>query len=156
MEKIEKDLQVSLHYILKEGSSDGPELESTYQGNPVTFTYGVGQMIPGFEANLEGLSQGDQFNFLLQPGDAYGGINHDAVVEVPLKNFKNSKGEIDENAIAIGQPVRMKNQKGQSFQGKIKARLETAVKVDFNHPMAGKTLHFSGEILSVRNMKGLD
>jgi len=148
--KIDKNKVVSLHYTLKEGSEDGLKIEETYGGIPLTFIFGIGQMIPGFEKKLLGKSEGDQYAFLLAPGEAYGDTKHDSVVEVPIQNFRGPDGKLDTEAIKVGKPIRMKNQNGQSFQGIIKEATLTTVKVDFNHPMAGKSLHFNGEIIKVR------
>jgi len=156
MATIETGLMVTVHYTLREGSAEGEQIEETFGGAPLTFKFGVGQMIPGFEAHLKGKSEGDEFSFLLAPGEAYGDINHNAVVEIPKKNFANADGVVDPKVVEIGLPVRMKNQNGQPFQGIIKEISDTIVKVDFNHPMSGKSLHFSGEILEVREDLGLD
>ncbi|MFT4533399.1 MAG: FKBP-type peptidyl-prolyl cis-trans isomerase SlyD [Saprospiraceae bacterium] len=113
-------------------------------------------MLPAFEAKLKGKSIGDEFSFLLAPSEAYGETKNDSVVEVPLSNFANSDGIIDDKVIALGQIIRMKNQNGQSYSGLIKEANETTVKVDFNHPMAGKSLHFRGEIKKVKVDDGLN
>ena len=152
---IDTNMIVTLHYMLRDGSNEGELIEDTHGGAPITFKFGVGQMIPGFEKHLKGKSSGENYAFLLEPGEAYGDANHKALVDIPLSNFANAEGKIDEKVIAVGQPVKMKNQNGQSFQGIIKEIDGDTVKVDFNHPMAGRTLHFSGEILDVKEEDGL-
>ncbi|MGK0316400.1 MAG: FKBP-type peptidyl-prolyl cis-trans isomerase SlyD [Saprospiraceae bacterium] len=152
---IDKNMVVSLHYILREDGQEGELIEDTFGEVPVTFTFGVGQMLPGFEANLKGKSMGEKFAFLLAPGEAYGETKHDSVVDIPLSNFADADGKIDDNAIALGKQIRMKNQNGESFTGLIKEANNTTVKVDFNHPMAGIGLHFSGEIAEVKEQDGL-
>lgn len=146
---------VSLHYILREGAYEGEQIEDTFGGTPVTFTFGIGQMLPGFEANIKGRSAGDKFAFLLTPSEAYGETKKDSIVNIPLSNFADAEGNIDYNVIAAGQQVRMKNPNGQLFSGLIKRTNDTNVKVDFNHPMAGRSLHFSGEIIAVKEEDGL-
>lgn len=152
---IETNKIVTLHYILRDGSETGNIIEDTHNSQPITFTFGVGQMIPGFESNLNGMKQGDTYAFLLAPGEAYGDNNVKSIVKIPKKNFADSEGNINASDIQIGSPVRMKNQNGQSFQGIIKEVSEDQITVDFNHPMAGRTLHFSGEILEVKEEDGL-
>ena len=148
---ISKNKVVTLHYRLREGAEDGPSLEETFGTSPLSFIFGIGQMIPGFEANLKGQEEeGGEFGFLLTPEEAYGGQKPSAIVEVPRANFTGADGKIDEEAVKIGSPVRMKNQEGRSFQGTIIEDKGEQLVVDFNHPMAGKSLHFSGEILKVR------
>ena len=147
---ISKHKVVTLHYTLKEGGADGPMIEETFGGNSLSFIYGIGQMIPGFEANLLNKKEGDEYAFLLTPEEAYGGQNMDALVDIPKQNFADQDGNIDPAIIQVDQQVRMKNQQGQAFQGTIKEDKGDVLVVDFNHPMAGKSLHFSGKIESVR------
>lgn len=147
---------VTLHYTLRDGSEDGRQIENTFEGEPLTFSFGVGQMIPGFETHLKGKSPEDTYAFLLSPEEAYGERKEKSIVDVPISNFKGANGNVDQKAIAIGQPVRMKNQNGQSYQGLILEATEKSVKVDFNHPMAGRSLHFSGKILEVKEEDGLN
>lgn len=148
-------MMVTLHYILKEDGPNGTLIEDTFGGAPITFQFGVGQMLPGFEANLKGKAIGDKYAFLLAPGEAYGDTNFNAIKEIPIANFAGSDGKIDETKIALGESIRMKNQQGQSFQGVIKEITQESVKIDFNHPMAGITLHFSGEIVDIKEDIGL-
>lgn len=156
MAVIDTNMVVTLHYTLRDGSSEGRQIEDTFGGAPLTFNFGVGQMIHGFEAHLKGKSSGDTYAFVLTPEEAYGEHKEKSIVDVPLSNFKGADGNIDQKAITIGQPVRMKNQNGQSFQGLILEANETSVKVDFNHPMAGRSLHFTGKILEVKEEDGLN
>ncbi len=147
---ISKNKVVTLHYSLRDGAEDGPLIEETLGGTPLSFIFGIGQMIPGFEANIEKHEQGSKYAFLLTPEEAYGGQKPNAIVDIPKANFAAQDGTIDEKTIKIGSPVRMKNQEGRSFQGTIIEDKGEILVVDFNHPMAGRSLHFSGEILSVR------
>ena len=148
---ISKHKVVTLHYSLRDGGEDGTLLEETFGGTPLSFIFGIGQMIPGFEANLEGKEGGSKYAFLLSPEEAYGGQKPNAIVDIPKANFAGPDGTIDEDTIKVGSPVRMKNQQGQAFQGTITEDKGDHLVVDFNHPMAGKSLHFSGEILEVRD-----
>ena len=147
---ISKNKVVTLHYALRDGAEDGQLLEETFGKTPISFIFGVGQMIPGFEANLEGKKKDDDFSFLLSPEEAYGGQKPDAVIEIPRTNFADQNGNIDEETVKVGRPVRMKNQSGQTFQGTIIEDKGEILVVDFNHPMAGRSLHFSGKIIEVR------
>jgi len=97
--------------------------------------------------------EGDDYAFLLQPGEAYGDSNVNAVVKIPKQNFADQNGDVNPEVIALGAPVNMKNQEGKSFQGIVKEATEDTITVDFNHPMAGRTLHFSGTIIEVRSAR---
>ncbi|MEM9545882.1 MAG: peptidylprolyl isomerase [Bacteroidota bacterium] len=147
---ISKHKVVTVHYTLRDGGKDGVMLEETLDGNPLSFIFGIGQMIPGFEGKLENLVTGDSFAFLLSPEEAYGGQKPNAIVDIPKSNFADSDGTLNQEVIAVGQSVRMKNQQGQSFQGTIIEDKGDTLVVDFNHPMAGKHLHFNGTIVNVR------
>ena len=148
---ISKNKVVTLHYSLREGAPDGPMIEETFGGTPLSFIFGVGQMIPGFEANLENKEEGNDYAFLLNPEQAYGAKEPTAIVEVPKTNFADPEGKVDEEAIKVGNPVRMKNQDGNTFQGTIIEDKEELLVVDFNHPMAVRSLHFSGKVVTVRD-----
>lgn len=148
---ISKNKVVTLHYSLREGAENGPMIEETFGGTPISFIFGVGQMIPGFEANLTDKKEGSDYSFLLTPEEAYGGLEASAIVDIPKANFADPEGKIDEDAIKVGQPVRMKNQEGRTFQGTIVEDKGEILVVDFNHPMAGKSLHFSGKVVTVRD-----
>jgi len=141
---------VTLHYRLREGAENGPMIEETFGAMPISFIFGIGQMIPGFEANLIDKTEGSEYAFLLTPEQAYGDQKSSAIVEVPRANFVGPDGKVDEEAVKVGSPVRMKNQEGRSFQGTITEDKGDKLVVDFNHPMAGKSLHFSGEIDAAR------
>jgi len=153
MNVVEKNKVVTVHYTLKEEGPEGQLIEETYGNTPLTFIFGIGQMIPGFESNLVGRKEGDDYAFLLQPGEAYGDSNVNAVVKIPKQNFADQNGDVNPEVIALGAPVNMKNQEGKSFQGIVKEATEDTITVDFNHPMAGRTLHFSGTIIEVRSAR---
>lgn len=148
---ISKNKVVTLHYTLREGSAEGAMIEETYGANPLSFIFGIGQMIPGFETNLMGKKEGEDYAFLLTPEEAYGGQKPDAIIEIPKENFRGQDGTIDEETIKVGKPVRMKNQEGKVFQGAIVEDKGDLLVVDFNHPMAGMSLHFNGKIVAVRD-----
>ena len=148
---ISKNKVVTLHYSLRDGGEDGRLIEETFGGTPLSFIFGIGQMIPGFEANLEGKEEDTEYAFLLTPEEAYGGQKTDAIIDIPKINFADPDGNIDEDSIKVGSPVRMKNQQGRAFQGTIVGDKGDTLVVDFNHPMAGKSLHFSGKIVTVRD-----
>jgi FKBP-type peptidyl-prolyl cis-trans isomerase SlyD len=141
---------VTLHYSLRESGKDGDLIEETFGEEPLVYLHGHGTMIPGFEKQLEGKKVGDAYEFTLNPEEAYGSIDQDSIVEVPLENFANEEGEVDREAFEVGAPINMSDDEGNHFQGFISELKENSVIVDFNHPMAGLYLHFSGEIVEVR------
>jgi FKBP-type peptidyl-prolyl cis-trans isomerase SlyD len=145
----EKNNVVSIVYELRSGSKEGKVEEALTPDNPLTFIFGTGGLLPKFEDNLNGLTSGDAFEFLLNSEDAYGPVVESAVVHVP-KNIFEVEGKIDENLLKEGNMVPMMDAEGRRLNGKILTIEAEAVQMDFNHPMAGKDLHFKGEVTEVR------
>ncbi len=144
--KIQPESVVSLTYDLYVKQEDGTEalVESTTQEQPLTFLYGVGQMLPKFEENLSTLSTGDSYEFRLSADDAYGSYDEEAVANLPIEMFNGTEMPV------IGSVLPLQDNNGNHFQGQVVSIAEDAVIVDLNHPMAGQELHFKGAILNVR------
>ena len=146
----EKNNVVSIVYELRTGSKEGEVVEALTPQNPLTFLFGTGGLLPKFEENLNGLKSGDSFEFLLNSEDAYGPVVENAIVDVPQSVFEVD-GKIDENLMKIGTMVPMMDAEGRRLNGKVIAHVGDAVKMDFNHPMAGNDLFFKGEVTDVRS-----
>lgn len=146
----EKDQVVSIVYELRSGSKEGEVVEALTAENPLTFLFGTGGLLPKFEENLSGLAAGDRFEFLLPSEDAYGPVVESAIVHVPQTIFEID-GKIDENLMKIGNMVPMMDAEGRRLNGKVLSIEGDAVKMDFNHPMAGNDLHFKGEVTGIRS-----
>jgi len=144
--KIAPEHVVSLTYDLYTTQDDGTEgfVESADASHPLVFLYGAGQMLPKFEENLASLSTGDSYDFRLSAEDAYGVYDEKAVANLPMEMFK------DVDMPGIGNVIPLQDNQGNRFQGQVVSIAEDAVIVDLNHPMAGKELHFKGNILEVR------
>lgn len=147
---IESNKVVVVHYTLTEGTAEGKLIESTKGGEPLGFIYGIGMMIPDFERNLDGLKAGDTFAFGIQAADAYGVYDESAIVEVP-KNMFESDGKIPDGLLEVGNVLPLTDQQGNHFQGVVAWVGLEKVKLDFNHPMAGVDLYFTGTVESVRD-----
>lgn len=136
---------VSLTYDLYTRENDQEVfVEKADEQNPLVFLFGVGMMLPKFEENLAGLSEGDSYDFHLLAEDAYGTKDENAVADLPLEMF----GEMERPAIDAILPLQ--DNQGNQFRARVTGITDNAVSVDLNHPMAGQDLHFSGKILSVR------
>ncbi|MDF1574209.1 MAG: peptidylprolyl isomerase [Bacteroidales bacterium] len=146
----EKNSVVSIVYELRAGSKEGEVVESLNNDNPLTFLFGTGGLLPKFEEQLNGLKTGDSFEFLLNSEDAYGPVVENAIVHVPQSVFEID-GQIDENLIKIGSMVPMMDAEGRRLNGKVIAIEGDAVRMDFNHPMAGNDLFFKGEVTDIRS-----
>ncbi len=146
---IDQNTVVTLHYKLQEDNAEGELIEETHGGEPLTFLFGVGQMIPEFEAKLEGKAAGDHFAFGIAHTDAYGPYDEDAVAALPLEIFMH-EGEIDMEMLQQGQMIPLRDEEGRMLYGTVEEVRENDVVMDFNHPMAGVDLYFTGQIESVR------
>ena len=147
---IQKNAFVSLAYELRtEGSANGPLVEKITTERPMNFVFGIGTMLPIFEQHLEGLKTGDDFQFILKPDEAYGEYRNDAVVNIPKDVFVVD-GELRSDLLKIGNTVPMIGEGEQRVNGRILNITDTEVKMDFNSPLAGETLYFSGKIIEVR------
>lgn len=141
---------VSVHYTLTEGNAEGELVETTQGNEPLAFIFGIGAMIPDFEQNLDGLKAGDSFAFGIEAAKAYGVYDETALVEVPKSIFE-VEGKIPDGLLEIGNMLPLTDQDGNHFQGMVAWVGLDTVKIDFNHPMAGVDLYFSGSIESVRD-----
>lgn len=144
--KITKDKVVSVHYTL---TVDGQVADKTTPEKPLDFIFGKGMLLPKFESNLEGKTVGDKVEFTLTPEEGYGVSEPEAIVELPKKIFEND-GVVREDILFVGNMIPMMNDRGQIMHGKVVEIKPDIVVMDFNHPMAGKTLNFSVEVAEVR------
>lgn len=147
--QIKKNTVVSLSYVLKRDNANGEIIEETKAGDPLMFLYGNGQMLPKFEENLSTLSTGDNFEFTLLSEDAYGEMDQDAIIDLDKAIFEVD-GKVDEEMLAIGNVIPMRDDQGHMLQGIVVSVTNEHVRMDFNHPMAGNTLHFKGNVIEVR------
>lgn len=162
---IEQGKHVAVHYKLTgydatDSMDEKPEieeLEETKEGHPFEFIFGVGQLIQGFEKNIEGMQDGDTFDFTLAPADAYGEYDEEKVIALPKKYFCDPQtGKFLSQFIMEGGEVPLQNQNGDIIQATVQKITDTEVVCDVNHPLAGMTLHFVGRIQEVRDASEQD
>lgn len=139
--KISAGTQVSLHFALL--LEDGETVDSTFEKEPARLTIGDGNLPEGFEACIHGLVAGDQKTFTVLPEKAFGQHNPSNVQRVARSEF--STIETLENGMIIG----FKDKAGGELPGVVTAINDRQVTIDFNHPLAGRTLTFKVEILDV-------
>lgn len=139
---IADNLYVAFDYRLTLDS--GEEVDRSPDNQPFSFITGSGQIVPGLEKGMMGMSAGDKSEITVAPEDAYGQVNPSLIGDVPRSHF----------------PAGMELKPEMMFQsqgpdGEISARIievkdDNTVVVDLNHPLAGKTLHFDINIVEVR------
>ena len=148
--KINKDKLVRVHYRLYRGESSDDLVEETYAGEPMEYIQGLGLLLPAFEAELLGKEVGDAFDFVIPVDDAYGRVNPDLQMTLPRDTFFVD-GEFDEEMVHPGAILPMLTSDGQQVEGEVIDVWDEGVDMDFNHPLAGETLHFVGEVIEVRD-----
>ena len=144
---IQDEKVVSLTYTL---TVDGEVKDQANEENPLEFIYGLGYLLPKFEEYLKGKQVGDTFEFDLSPKEGYGVYDEQAVVELP-KHIFEVDGKIQEQLLFPGSVIPMMNQAGGVIPGKVLEVSNNSVKMDFNHDLAGKELHFTGKVVGIRD-----
>lgn len=133
---------IGIEYSLKDANT-GEQLDSNVGGAPLEFIEGKGQIIPGLESKLIEMNLNDEADVLVQPEDAYGEVSDDAIQVLPREQFAGIE-------LAEGMSLYGTGEQGETVQVNVKSFTEEEVTIDYNHPMAGKTLMFSVSVLSVR------
>jgi len=136
-------LVVSLGYSLRlEG---GSEIDSSEDEGPLEYLHGEGQIIPGLEKALYGMSVGDEKQVTVSPADGYGEVDADDHIFMPLDSIPS---DVD---LEIGEPIFLHDSEtGDEYQAFIAEIGDDDVKLDFNHPLAGETLYFDVKIEGLR------
>lgn len=140
---------VSFHYRMSQVDSSGKQsdcLEDSFDGEPLYYLHGFRNIIAGIESALEGKAEGDTVAVTVDPISAYGPRRDDAVQRVPVKHLQLPKPA---KKLLPGMVAGVKTDKGMRNVVIVKAGKFSA-DVDFNHPLAGKTLNYELEIVSVR------
>ncbi len=134
--------QVSIEYTLK--LEDESVVDSNVGAEPLTFVQGSHNIIPGLENALSGMKIGDSKQVTVKPEDAYGSLNKDAVSEI-------KKDQIPQDSLKVGTVLQGQNPDGQVIIARVVEIRKDTVLLDYNHPLAGKTLHFDIKILDVQD-----
>ena len=140
-QRIGPDKEVTLHFALK--LENGDVVDSTFDKQPATFKVGDGNLLPGFEVALYGFKAGDKRSLQIEPENAFGQPNPQNVQVMPRGQFQDM--ELSEGLLII-----FNDAANAELPGVVKAFDEQQVTIDFNHPLAGKTLSFDVEIIAVR------
>jgi peptidylprolyl isomerase len=132
---------VKIHYT---GTlDDGTQFDSSAGRDPLEFTLGSGQVIPGFDKAVEGMAVGDEKTVNIQPEDAYGPRNDQMVQEVP----KNALPDDLEPEAGMG--LQARGQDGQVLNLTVISVGDDSITVDGNHPLAGQNLNFDIQLVEI-------
>ena len=141
--KIENNKVVTIDYTLKD--SEGEVIDSSEMHNePLVFIVGKGNIISGLESELIGMKKGDSKNITVNPEDAYGEYDKEAVIAYPIEQFSGIE-------LAEGLPLQGQGEDGSVTQVIVRAFDDKEVFLDHNHPMAGQTLNFDITIMDIRD-----
>lgn len=133
---------IGIEYTLKDANT-GEQLDSNVGQAPLEFIAGKGQIIPGLESKLVEMEANETADVMVEPKDGYGEYNEEAVQLLPKEQFAGI--ELTEGMSLYGT-----GENGETVQVVVKSFTEDEVTIDYNHPMAGRTLMFSVVITSAR------
>ena len=136
--------------ICYEVEVDGEVVDRATEDKPLDYIQGMRMIIPMLEATLEGKEEGETFSCSIPPEEAYGEYDLKKVFDIPKSSFE-FKGKLREDLMEVGKYIPMLNSAGEVCHGMVVEVKEDKVTMDFNAPMAGKTLNFSGKVVSVRD-----
>lgn len=137
---VKKGDTVAVHYTGKLDS--GEQFDSSEGRDPLVFQVGEGQVIPGFDEAVMGMTEGDSKTVRIDPENAYGPRRDDLVVQVDRQAFEG-------NEIAKGQAVQVMDQQGNAYPATVVEFDEKTVTVDLNHQLAGQALNFELEVVGI-------
>ena len=144
--KIKTNSVVEFSYELE---VDGQVVDQCPKERPLDYIHGTGGLLPKLEEHIEGMEPGDRFDVTLTPAEGYGEVDPQRIIDLPKAAFEVN-GEIREDLLVPGNTIPMMNSMGGIIPGVVLEVTADTVKMDLNHQMAGKTLHFKGEVISVR------
>ncbi|MEH6813655.1 MAG: peptidylprolyl isomerase [Motiliproteus sp.] len=134
--------QVTLHFAIK--LEDGSIVDSNFDKDPATFAVGDGNLLAGFEQALNGMSAGEKQVLRIMPEQAFGMPNPSNVQVIPKDRFKDMELE-------LGMVMTFADAAQGELPGVVQSIETKQVSIDFNHPLAGRTLFFEVEIISIED-----
>jgi peptidylprolyl isomerase len=141
MTEVKSGDTVRIHYT---GTlADGSTFDSSEGRDPLEFTVGSGQIIPGLDKALPGMTVGEKKTVEIEPAEAYGEAHPDAIQAIPRSNVPA------EIPLEVGLQLQMQSPSGQVVPVTVVEITEEEVTLDANHPLAGKALTFAFEIVSI-------
>ncbi len=140
---IQNGVVVSLEYTLK--LDDGEVVDEATADDPLEYLHGADNIIPGLEKALTGLKIGDRKQVTIQPEEGYGEYDPEDMEEVERSLFP------DDLELEEGMMLTMSDENDNLFDAVVVDYDDEVVTLDFNHPLAGETLHFNVRVLALRD-----
>lgn len=139
--EIADDVVVMLKYVL---TVDGEEVDSADEKDPIAFLQGSGEIIPGLEKALYGMKIGQSKKVTVAPAEGYGDHEPEAMMSVPRSEFP------EDIPMEVGIELDVRDEDDEVMSATIVDVTKDEIKLDFNHPLAGKTLHFDITVVDLR------
>ena len=141
--RIAKNLVVSINFKLTD--HQGAVLDASDEGTPLIYLHGAAGIVPGLEAELEGKAVGDTFSATVTPAEGFGAINPELIQKITLTSFP------DASLLKPGMQIEgTGTESGQVTRFVIREVTDETVTLDSNHPLAGLTLCFEGDVAEIR------
>jgi FKBP-type peptidyl-prolyl cis-trans isomerase 2 len=137
--------EVSIEYTLKLDETN--VFDTNVGAEPLIYVQGARQIVPGLENALEGMKVGESKQVTVQPEEGYGTVRQEAFLEI-------EKEKIPQDALQVGAQIQGRAGNGQVVRARVAEIKDETVTLDFNHPLAGKTLHFKVKILDIKPAAG--
>lgn len=144
--KVENGCEVTMDYELRVDGEGDSIIDKSEPGTPLKYLQGTGQIIIGLEKHIEGMVAGDTKDVEVKPDEAYGHADASNVINVPLSELPPDLPK------HVGANLQYSAEDGKIFYGIVKEANENALTVDFNHPLADKTLNFKIKIIEVKKL----
>ncbi len=144
LDTVVQDLVVGMEYVL---TVDGEKIDSSEGYGPLEFIQGHRNIIPGLEKELFGMQIGEHKEVIVEPQDGYGEYDNDAFVDLPRSQFP------PQFQFEVGKAIRLSDPNGRLINANILEVGENDIRLDLNHPLAGKKLNFSATIVSLRKAR---
>jgi len=139
---VKNDLIIAMDYSL---SVDEEVIDSSDEREPLEFLQGHGNIIPGLEREILGMKIGESKEVNVSPAEGYGETEDDAFMEVPTNQFPENI------PLEIGTEIQLQNEEGEPAYARIEKIENNIATLNFNHPLAGKELHFAIKIIAIRD-----
>ena len=133
---------ISVEYTLR---VDGKVIDSSSEGEPLEYLHGAGNIIPGLERELEGMSVGGSRSVVVAPADGYGELDEEAYLEAPQSEFPKDM------PLEPGVEMELTGPDGHPMYARIERLEGENVVLNMNHPLAGAELHFEVKVIRVRD-----
>ncbi len=141
VEKVADGVVVSIAYVLK---VDGQEVERADSSDPIEYLHGAANIVPGLESALNGRKVGDKLSVNVPPDQGYGPYDKEEVERVDRRDIPGAE------TLKKGMVVEMEDDEGYIYEATVVDISKDAITLDFNPPLAGKTLNFDVEVVALR------